>query len=176
MLVRNDHFLWQRACWSIDIGEAILLYNPWTFVRGNSWNQTNHKENRGRNRYYYLSRYLRIDFLSFFSLRIRKFAARNVQHGDLSHDQIAVSSTEFYSVVIPRSDQRVRQIGSRLRRNQRAAYRTLRFDRIGDLRLTKAYLSSNGHARILKDASTVITSSMIPKVIYITPRCAKENR
>lgn len=66
MLVRNDHFLWQRAWWSIDIGEAILLHNPWTFVRGNSWKQTNHKENRGRNRYYYLSRYLRIDFLFFF--------------------------------------------------------------------------------------------------------------
>lgn len=39
----------------------------------------------------------------------------------------------------------------------------------------RAYLSDNGQARILKDASTVTTSSMIPNVMYITPRCTREN-
>lgn len=38
-----------------------------------------------------------------------------------------------------------------------------------------AYLSDNGQARILKDASTVTTSSMTPNVMYITPRCTSEN-
>lgn len=37
------------------------------------------------------------------------------------------------------------------------------------------YLSDNGQARILKDASTVTTSSMTPNVMYITPRCTSEN-
>lgn len=40
----------------------------------------------------------------------------------------------------------------------------------------RAYLSDKGQARILKDASTVTTSSMIPNVMYITPRCTRENR
>lgn len=42
-------------------------------------------------------------------------------------------------------------------------------------RIPGAYLSDNGQARILKDASTVTTSSMIPNVMYITPRCTREN-
>lgn len=47
-------------------------------------------------------------------------------------------------------------------------------EEFGDHR--RAYLSDKGQARILKDASTVTTSSMIPNVMYITPRCTRENR
>lgn len=162
------------------------LRNPWTFASRLLSNESHGKQRE--NGYFYLSvAFKRAQLFSFFFFRspstfsspsmfhlsrVRFTRARNsyslfglpnvracTKHttgsGGLTHrwPTIASNTSNFTDFTLHGS-----------------AFRT---DTRGSSHGT--YLSDNGQARILKDASTVTTSSMTPNVMYITPRCTSEN-